>query len=66
MLKLKDIAVFPRGSEKLDIGAREVIGIRDQLASDAAAQGFRRLRITGERLTGANPGKKVNAKVDLD
>lgn len=66
VLKLKDIAVFPKGADKLDVGAREVLKIRNGLADEAASQGFRRLRITGERVSGANPGKKINVKVDLD
>jgi RHS repeat-associated protein len=64
-LHLKDIAVFPRGAESLDIGMREVLRLRGQLADEVAGMGFDSLRITGTRLTGANPGKVVDMTIDL-
>lgn len=64
-LHLKDIAVFPRGAESLDIGMREVLRLRGQLADEVAGMGFDSLRITGKRLTGANPGKVVDMTIDL-
>ena len=64
-LHLKDIAVFPKGAEKLDIGLKEVMRLRGQLADEVAGMGFDSLRITGRRLTGANPGKAVDMTIDL-
>ncbi len=64
-LHLKDIAVFPKGAEKLDIGLKEVMRLRGQLADEVARMGFDSLRITGRRLTGANPGKAVDMTIDL-
>ncbi len=64
-LHLKDVAVFPRGTDRLSVGAREVIAIRNQLAQEARAYGFRELRITGTRVSGANPGKQVDILIDL-
>jgi hypothetical protein len=64
-LHLKDIAVFPKGAEKLDIGMKEVLRLRAQLADEVAGMGFDTLRITGTRLTGANPGKAVDMTIDL-
>lgn len=64
-LHLKDIAVFPRGAETLAIGTREAVAIRNQLAKEARALGFDQLRITGTRISGANPGKAVDVTINL-
>ena len=64
-LHLKDIAIFPRGAESLSIGAREVAALRNQLAAEARSLGFEQLRITGQRISGANPGKAVDLLIDL-
>jgi hypothetical protein len=64
-LHLKDIAVFPRGSGKVDLGMREMLALRTQLAQEARAFGFDQLRITGDRVSGANPGKLVDVLIDL-
>jgi len=64
-LHLKDIAVYPKGAGSLQLGPREVMALRSQLAAEAKAMGFERLRITGTRLTGANPGKTVDIAIEL-
>jgi hypothetical protein len=64
-LHLKDIAVYPRGAERLTLGPREVLTLRNQLAREAADLGFDQLRISGTRLTGANPGKQPDLLIDL-
>lgn len=64
-LHLKDIAVFPKGAEKLDIGMREVLKLRGQLADEIGSMGFDTLRITGQRVSGANPGKAIDMTIDL-
>jgi RHS repeat-associated protein len=64
-LHLKDIAVFPRGADALSLGTREVMALGSQLAAEARALGFDQLRITGTRITGANPGKAVDVVIDL-
>jgi RHS repeat-associated protein len=64
-LHLKDIAVFPRGTEVLSLGTREVAALRNQLAQEARSFGFDQLRITGTRISGANPGKTVDTTIDL-
>jgi hypothetical protein len=38
---------------------------RCQLIQQARELGFEKLRITGERINGANPGKKVDLLIDL-
>lgn len=64
-LHLKDIAVYPKGTDALSLGTREVMALRNQLAAEARGMGFDTLRITGTRLTGANPGKTVDLTIDL-
>lgn len=64
-LHLKDIAVFPKGAEQPNIGKKEVLTLRGRLADEVAGMGFDTLRITGTRLTGANPGKVVDMTIDL-
>jgi hypothetical protein len=64
-LHLKDIAVFPRGADALNLGTREVMALHNQLAQEARALGFDQLRITGTRITSANPGKAVDVLIDL-
>ena len=64
-LHLKDIAVFPRGTDALSLGTREVAALRNQLAAEARDLGFEQLRITGTRISGANPGKVVDVVIDL-
>jgi hypothetical protein len=64
-LLLKDIALYPKGADSLELGAKEVLALMNQLAAEAKAMGFEQLRITGIRLTGANPGKLVDVIIDL-
>ena len=65
-LHLKDAAVYPRGSGRLELGVREMMALRDQLAQEARELGFERLRITGIRYSGANPGKMVDIVMELE
>lgn len=64
-LHLKDIVVEPIKHGRLAIGSREVLAAQAQLIAKAQAAGFITLRISGERLTGANPGRQVELIIDL-
>jgi RHS repeat-associated protein len=64
-LHLKDIAVYPRNADSFKLGTREMISLRNQLAAAAKSMGFTKLRITGTRFSGANPGKNPDVTVDL-
>lgn len=60
-LHLKDIAVYPVGpATVLEAGAGTIWRSLRILEDLARKQGFVRLRITGQRLTGANPGAHVD------
>jgi RHS repeat-associated protein len=64
-LHLRDIAVFPRGAQRLQLGTQEVLAMRQQLAREARQLGFEQLRLTGTRVSGAKPGKAVDVTIDL-
>ena len=60
-LHLRDIAVYPTGpSQALAVGAAEVLRCFSLLEDLARDEGFDDLRITGQRLSGANPGATVS------
>jgi hypothetical protein len=64
-LHLKDIVIEPAQTRRMNLGANEVLAARQQLIDQVHAAGFEKLIITGERLTGANPGKRVKLTIDL-
>jgi hypothetical protein len=59
-LWLKDIAVYPVHGEKLIVGSTEVKKCLSQLEGMARTNSFRRLRITGKRVSGAAKGRQVD------
>lgn len=64
-LHLKDIAIYPKGEKILNMGTKAMVALKDVLAKEAKELGFSELRITGTRLSGANPGKVVDITIDL-
>lgn len=65
-LHLRDIAVFPAGTGRASLGAAALLGaLRRELIPQIRAEGFRRLRITGTRLSGARPGRTLDITIDL-
>jgi hypothetical protein len=64
-LHLKDIVIEPVKTGVLKVGIKEVSALKDQLIAQARAAGFDKLILTGERLTGKNPGKIVEIIIDL-
>jgi RHS repeat-associated protein len=65
-LILKDVAVYPTGtSGSLNVGTGQVMQALHQLENLAKSQGFTQLQITGQRLSGANPGGLVNITRNL-
>jgi len=65
LLILDEIAVFPAGPARLSIGTAELWGLFGQLRAEFRGMGFRRLRIVGTRLSGANPGRRVDITINL-
>ena len=64
-LQLKDVAIYPEGAARLDVGAREVMTLARRLMGEARLSGFRELRLTGVRYSGARPGREVDLRLDL-
>lgn len=64
-LHLRDIAIYPAGAARPVGLAALLASARTELFGAAGAAGFERLRITGTRLTGSNPGRIVDITIDL-
>lgn len=65
-LHLRDIAIFPAGAERTTLGATAILRVlRRELLPEIRSHGFARLRITGTRLSGAGPGRKVDITIEL-
>jgi len=65
ILHLKDIVIEPVKTGFLKVGIKEVSALKDQLIAESRVAGFDTLILTGERLTGANPGKIVEIIIDI-
>lgn len=65
ILKLDNLAVYPTNAERLNLGTREMLALRQQLANEARALGFEEVQITGIRYSGANPGRVVRYTIPL-
>jgi RHS repeat-associated protein len=64
-LHLKDIAVYPKDASNLQVGTKGMLELLGRLKVEAGRQGFKELRITGLRFSGAKPGKEVDLLIDL-
>jgi hypothetical protein len=58
-LELRDLIIYPVGSEMLSIGPHEIRSIRRQIEDEIRALGYGELRMTADRLGGASPGRHV-------
>jgi len=64
-IHLRDIAIFPRSDAVWKLGHKEVVELRGRMIDEFRALGFDSLRVSGKRITGANPGKEVDVTIDL-
>jgi hypothetical protein len=65
-LHLRDIALYPVGTDRATIGLVALIrAARTDLIDAARAAGFEQLRISGTRLSGKTPGRIVDLTIDL-
>lgn len=63
---VKDIAVFPNGVDHARPGVASVLRVlRQELLAELAAEGFTSARISGVRVTGPAPGRRVDLVFDL-
>jgi hypothetical protein len=58
-LELHAPAVYSGDGTRIDVGVGPMLQIVRQVEALAKLQGFTRLLITGKRLTGATPGRRV-------
>jgi RHS repeat-associated protein len=64
-LILKDIAVYPNGASKVNVGLTTVRSALTSIQNEAAAKGYTSLVIQGVRYSGAAVGKAVEMTIDL-
>lgn len=67
-LILKDVVVFGRSPANLSGLTREALAARTQLIKEAKTLGFKKLKITGQRVASSssgNPGHKIDITIDL-
>jgi hypothetical protein len=64
-LELRDIAVYPSGTERLAVPPSELLTWARLALGEIAEQGFEELRVTGTRLSGARPGRRVDLVIRL-
>jgi hypothetical protein len=65
-VELRDLAVYPRGHPRLSVTVAEVARWLKAVAAEARQAGFDELRITGVRMSGATPGRRVDLTIRLE
>lgn len=68
-LILKDVVVYSRSPSSLTGLTRDALAARTQLIEEAKVLGFKKLRITGQRIqssSSGNPGHTIDITVDLE
>lgn len=64
-LELRDIAVYPRSATPLEVSVSELLQWARLALDEIAAAGFEEVRVTGTRLSGARPGRRVDVVIRL-
>lgn len=65
-LELHDIVVYPATDDALPVGAAHLLAAaRGQVFPELVRLGFQTLLVTGTRLTGSRPGRRVQVRIDL-
>ena len=64
-LELRDVAVYPRGPGRLDVSPAELLGWARVALDEIEQAGFEEVRVTATRLSGANPGRRVDLVIRL-
>lgn len=64
-LHLDRISIMPQFAERLNVGSPAVQQGLRALVREARAQGFETLRLTGTRISGANPGRLQDVLINL-
>ena len=64
-IELRDIVVYPSGAVRLTVSPGELLGWARLALAEIADEGFAELRVTGTRLTGASPGRRLELTIRL-
>jgi hypothetical protein len=64
-IELRDIAVYPSGGTRFTIAPSELLGWARVAMIEMADAGFDELLVTGTRLSGARPGRRVSLVLRL-
>jgi len=64
-LHLQNFSVFGADAEKVKVGTGQMLQLTRQLIDAARAQGFEQITISGQRISGANPGHVFEVVKDL-
>ncbi|HEY5331850.1 MAG TPA: hypothetical protein VIJ79_18365 [Acidobacteriaceae bacterium] len=60
VVEILELLIYPIDEEYIPIGTAKLRMIYREIASEVREAGYKRLRITGGRLTGASPGRRVD------
>jgi hypothetical protein len=64
-IELRDIVVYPSGAVRLTVSPGELLGWARLAVAEIADEGFAELRVTGTRLAGASPGRRLDLTIRL-
>jgi hypothetical protein len=64
-VELRDVVVYPRDAVRLTVSPGELLGWARLAVAEIAEEGFAELRVTGTRLTGAGPGRRLDLTIRL-
>jgi hypothetical protein len=64
-IELRDIAVYPSGADRLSISLENALAWVRLALAELAVAGFEEVRVTGTRLSGARPGRRVDVVIQL-
>ena len=64
-IELRDIVVYPSVAVRLTVSPGELLGWARLAVAEIADEGFAELRVTGTRLTGASPGRRLDLTIRL-
>ncbi|MEQ8821461.1 MAG: hypothetical protein RLY93_14580 [Sumerlaeia bacterium] len=61
-----ELLVYGEAGEVVDVGVRPLLRIMRQFRVDLWEWGFRELRLSANRIAGANPGRFLNETIPLE
>jgi hypothetical protein len=66
VFELRDLIIYPEDPvDRLEVGTQTIRSILRTIEVEVRSMGYRELRITADRVSGANPGKHVDLRREL-